>query len=63
MQRMEHVRDGIRIHILVTKNFVVEKYGVLTDTYRIKNEATGKYEARIPSDHFPVKVVLKYNRK
>ena len=50
-------------HIFVTKNFVVEKYGVLTDTYRIKNEATGKYEARIPSDHFPVKVVLKYNRK
>ena len=50
-------------HIFVTKNFTVEKYGVLTDTYRIKNEATGKYEARIPSDHFPVKAVLKYTGK
>ena len=49
-------------HIFVTKNFAVEKYGVLTDTYRIKNEATGKYEARIPSDHFPVKAVLKYTK-
>jgi endonuclease/exonuclease/phosphatase family metal-dependent hydrolase len=49
-------------HIFVTKNFIVEKYGVLTDTYRIKNEATGMYEARIPSDHFPVKAVLKYTK-
>ena len=39
-------------HIFVTKNFIVEKYGVLTDTYRIKNEATGMYEARIPSRPF-----------
>ncbi len=45
-------------HVFVTNGFGVEKYGVLTDTYRVKNEITGEYEARIPSDHFPVKVVL-----
>ncbi len=50
-------------HIFVTPNFTVEKYGVLTDTYRTKNETTGKYESHIPSDHFPVKVVLKFQEK
>ena len=50
-------------HVFVTPNFKVERYGILTDTYRTKNEATGSYEARIPSDHFPVKVVLRYNKK
>ena len=50
-------------HIFVTKDFDVEKYGILTDTYRAKNPKTGKYEAHTPSDHFPVKVVLKYNKK
>lgn len=50
-------------HIFVTPNFTVEKYGVLTDTYRTKNETTGKYESHIPSDHFPVKAVLKFQKK
>lgn len=49
---MGHVQAGIRTytpnridHIFVTPNFTVEKYGVLTDTYRTKNETTGKYES------------------
>lgn len=58
---MEHVQDGIRTpytpnridHIFVTKNFIVEKYGVLTDTYRIKNEATGMYEHTFLKTIFP----------
>ena len=33
-------------------------------TYTLaKNETTGKYESHIPSDHFPVKVVLKFQEK
>lgn len=38
-------------HIFVTDDVKVEKYGVLTDTYR-----TAEGEARTPSDHFPVKI-------
>lgn len=37
-------------HIFISKQFSVEKWGILTDTYR------GKY----PSDHFPVLAVLKW---
>lgn len=50
-------------HIFVTPNFTVEKYGVLTDTYRTKSKTTGKYESHIPSDHFPIKAVLKFQKK
>ena len=61
-------------HVFVTKDFEVEKYGVLTDTYRAPGVQEKKalkdgnfpheisfeqYIARTPSDHFPVKVVLK----
>ncbi len=61
-------------HIFVSPSFIVEKYGVLTDTYRSEKES-GKtvqsgnfpkevslkeYDARLPSDHFPVKVELMY---
>ncbi|SFD17782.1 Metal-dependent hydrolase, endonuclease/exonuclease/phosphatase family [Chitinophaga sp. CF118] len=63
-------------HIFLTKQFKVEKYGVLTDTYRNKNEDnstanTGnfpkevsmqKYTAREPSDHFPVMIVVEYKK-
>lgn len=62
-------------HIFVSKAFTVERYGVLTDTYRTevadaKEEKSGdfprevslkKYVARTPSDHFPVKVVLNFD--
>lgn len=41
--------DEIIDHIFITKQFKVEKWGILTDTYH------GKY----PSDHFPVMTRLK----
>ena len=65
-------------HVFVTDDFEVERYGVLTDTYRVKRSGEQKqvkdanfpheisfeqYEARTPSDHFPVKVVLKGKKK
>jgi endonuclease/exonuclease/phosphatase family metal-dependent hydrolase len=63
-------------HIFISPSFTVERYGVLTDTYRTeivdsKSEKSGnfpkevsltKYVARVPSDHFPVKVVLKFHK-
>ena len=63
-------------HVFVSPVFHVKKYGVLTDTYRSEKEKKQKadvkdapqeitvkaYQARTPSDHFPVKVVLEYNR-
>lgn len=59
-------------HIFVSPTFKVKKYGVLTDSYRspkeeVKNVKEGdfpkevsfkNYEARMPSDHFPVLVEL-----
>ena len=58
-------------HIFFTKPVRAKKYGVLTDTYRVKVNEDGfkapnfpkEYslypsEARVPSDHFPVMVVL-----
>ena len=39
-------------HVFVTQNITVERYGILTDTYRAYDTA------RIPSDHFPVSVEL-----
>ncbi|WP_285057457.1 endonuclease/exonuclease/phosphatase family protein [Pedobacter ginsengisoli] len=63
-------------HIFVSNNLQVERYGILTDTYRSevneskiiksgnfpKEISLHEYQARIPSDHFPVKVVVKYVR-
>lgn len=61
-------------HIFTSPQVVVEKYGVLTDSYRTpdapavidKNDAPAEitiksYRTRLPSDHFPVmiRVVLK----
>lgn len=59
-------------HIFVSPNVKVEKYGILTDTYRTPvanaKEEKGenapremrmrRFEARTPSDHFPVKTVV-----
>ena len=57
----------------MTKEFEVKKYGILTDTYRSevkesaqkeqngnfpKEVSLSKYEARTPSDHFPVMIVV-----
>nr|WP_234047401.1 endonuclease/exonuclease/phosphatase family protein [Luteolibacter pohnpeiensis] len=57
-------------HVFLTKEFDAKKYGILTDTYRTPaGDQTGErsgnfpgevvfknYEARLPSDHFPVLV-------
>ncbi|NDV63665.1 endonuclease/exonuclease/phosphatase family protein [Bacteroides sp. 224] len=65
-------------HIFLSPQFKVKKYGVLTDFYwmpRSKNpslaevkDAPGEikvqsYEARLPSDHYPVKVELEFIKK
>lgn len=39
-------------HIFLTRDFTVQRYGILDDTYRSKDGDTGT--ARMPSDHFPV---------
>jgi endonuclease/exonuclease/phosphatase family metal-dependent hydrolase len=63
-------------HIFLSKQFKVDKYGVLTDTYRTQDENSGtantdnfpkevsmqKYTAREPSDHFPVMIVVEYKK-
>lgn len=60
-------------HIFLSPEFKVEKYGVLTDTYRAPVETADtvstanfpkevsllKYTARTPSDHFPVAIRVK----
>lgn len=60
-------------HIFVTGDIEVDKYGVLTDTYRtpVKDDvkyqtkdfpeelALKAYNSRVPSDHFPVKIKVK----
>ena len=52
----------IRIdHIFVSKGFRVMRYGVLTDTYWTET-GKGIFVTRMPSDHFPVKVVVMLDR-
>jgi len=41
-------------HIFISSGFDVIRYGILTDTYRDENGL------RLPSDHFPVKVEIKW---
>lgn len=55
-------KTGTRIdHIFLTSHFRVKRYGILTDTYRspVKN-AENTFQARNPSDHFPVVAILEY---
>lgn len=61
-------------HIFVSKDVEVEKYGVLTDTYRTprvtdtrldardapSEVSIREYEARVPSDHFPVLIKARF---
>lgn len=62
-------------HIFLSDDFQVLKYGILTDTYRTPVEESAekekngnfpkevsmqKYEARMPSDHFPVMIVVEF---
>jgi endonuclease/exonuclease/phosphatase family metal-dependent hydrolase len=71
----DYFTDSRIDHIFVSPSFQVKRYGVLTDTYRLKTEdnedvqsdnfpkevSLRKHTIRIPSDHFPVKVTLNYN--
>ena len=64
-------------HVFVSPGSRVLRYGVLTDTYRTMTPEAQKYEngnfpkeisfqayqARTPSDHFPVKVILQLKKK
>ncbi len=57
-------------HIFLTKDFAVDRYAVLTDSYRVKLKKDDVsdaeemipdvYKAKLPSDHFPVFVKLSY---
>jgi endonuclease/exonuclease/phosphatase family metal-dependent hydrolase len=73
--RPDRKTDSRIDHVFVSPSFVVERYGVLTDTYRTEIEdstpekdgnfpkevSSSKYVARTPSDHFPVEVVLRFD--
>ena len=64
-------------HVFVSPGTRVIRYGVLTDTYRTKTPeaeeyANGNfpkeisfqaYQARTPSDHFPLKVIIELNKQ
>lgn len=63
--------SDIRIdHVFVSSAFTVDKYGILTDTYRseithsdnISKDSSSISISRIPSDHFPVSVEMSYNK-
>lgn len=59
-------------HIFLTKTFKVNRYGILTDTYRALENATEAFNpanapgeiklqnsaARTPSDHYPVMIII-----
>ncbi len=61
-------------HIFVSKSFVIQRYGILTDSYRTPQSNGSEYNigessrsysienavVRLPSDHYPVKVVATY---
>lgn len=62
-------------HVFVSPSFQVDRYGILTNGYWMKNEESdkllkgkdapqqinlSKYTHRLPSDHYPVMVRLKY---
>jgi endonuclease/exonuclease/phosphatase family metal-dependent hydrolase len=63
-------------HIFVSPSFVVDRYGILTDTYRTeiletkqmksgnfpKEVSLKRYKARTPSDHFPVIAIISYKK-
>lgn len=53
--KLESVTDSRIDHIFLTKDFKVARYGILTDTYAPKEGPP-----RLPSDHYPVKVVVSY---
>lgn len=58
-----HTNSNSRIdHIYLSPQFKVEKFGILTDSYRRKSRF-GKSQAALPSDHFPVVVEAHLSEK
>lgn len=48
-------------YVFVTKHFIPTRYGILTDIYwTINSEDASKSTPRLPSDHYPVVVGVKY---
>ncbi|QES89809.1 endonuclease/exonuclease/phosphatase family protein [Rhizosphaericola mali] len=47
-------------HIFLSDAWKVNAYGILTDGYVDKDEKSGKYLMRYPSDHFPVLTKLSF---
>lgn len=72
--RTDGYTDSRIDHIFVSDDISVEKYGVLTDTYRTARAEEGDYDiayfpkeltlkaytSRTPSDHFPVKIKVSF---
>jgi endonuclease/exonuclease/phosphatase family metal-dependent hydrolase len=54
----ENKSKGRIDHIFLSKDFAVKRYGILTDSYRALNNTTKKYEAKLPSDHYPVMIMV-----
>ena len=62
-------------HIFLSSTIIAKRYGVLTDSYRVPKEKANEvstggnfpkelklqdYEAKLPSDHFPIMVVVDF---
>ncbi|SDE32651.1 Metal-dependent hydrolase, endonuclease/exonuclease/phosphatase family [Mucilaginibacter pineti] len=47
-------------HIFLSNDFTVKRYGILTDTYWSLNRKKKKYEIKLPSDHYPVMIVVEH---
>jgi endonuclease/exonuclease/phosphatase family metal-dependent hydrolase len=47
-------------HIFLSNDFNVKRYGILTDTYWSLNRKKKKYEIKLPSDHYPVMIVVEH---
>ena len=71
--RTDGYTDSRIDHIFVSSDIAVEKYGVLTDTYRtpVTSDASidgdkpaeitvAEYQSRVPSDHFPVLIKARF---
>ncbi|WP_184545284.1 endonuclease/exonuclease/phosphatase family protein [Mucilaginibacter sp. FT3.2] len=54
----ENKSKGRIDHIFLSKDFAVTRYGILTDSYRALNNQTHKFEAKLPSDHYPVMIMV-----
>ena len=60
------VTDSRIDHVFVSNHFAVDRYGILTDSYRsleTGKETSEEAKIRLPSDHYPVKVILSYQNK